>query len=129
MKSARGADDLNAGGVVASPVAQMRLTPADVEMLVFVGRCRFATVAQVARWAGRSEKKVYPRFLGMRAHELVEFSRPLNEPGVYLATRAGLVAAGLDLPPARVDVATFTHDRLVADLAAGLEAAGRWWSH
>jgi hypothetical protein len=105
-------------------VAQMRLTRDDVAMLGFVGRCRFATVAQVARWAGRTEKKVYPRLLGLRSHGLVEFSRPLNEPGVYLATRSGLTAAGLDLPPARIDLATFTHDRLVADLAASFEAGG-----
>jgi hypothetical protein len=102
----------------------MRLTPADVDVLGFLGRCRFATVAQVARWSGRSEKKIYPRLCGLRAHELVEFHRPLIERGVYLATRAGLAAAGLDLPPARVDIATFTHDRLVGDVVVDLEAAG-----
>jgi hypothetical protein len=106
------------------PVSRIRLTPADVEVLRFVGRHRFATVPQVARWAGRSEKKIYPRMCGLRAHELVEFRRPLIERGVYLATRAGLVAAGLNLPPARVEIATFTHDRLVADLAVNLERDG-----
>ena len=34
---------------------------------------------------------------------------------------SGLVAAGLNLPPARVEIATFNHDRLVADLAVDLE--------
>jgi hypothetical protein len=106
------------------PVKGIRLTPADVEVLRFVGRHRFATVPQVARWAGRSEKKIYPRLCGLRAHDLVEFHRPLIERGVYVATRAGLVAAGLNLPPARVEIATFTHDRLVADLAVDLERDG-----
>jgi len=106
------------------PVSRIRLTQGDVEVLGFVGRHRFATAPQVARWAGRSEKKIYPRLCGLRAHELVEFHRPLIERGVYVATRAGLAAAGLDLPPARVEIATFTHDRLVADLAVDLERAG-----
>ncbi|MGH2670102.1 MAG: hypothetical protein ACRDH5_13485 [bacterium] len=119
------AGDGQPGGVVpVTSSAAMRLTPADIDVLRFVGRCRFATVPQVARWAGRTEKKIYPRLLGMRSHELVEFHRPLNERGVYVATRAGLAVAGLDLPPARIDLATFTHDRLVADLAVSLETAG-----
>lgn len=102
----------------------IRLTPRDVEVLRFLGRQRFATVPQLARWAARSEKKIYPRLCGLRAHELVEFRRPLVERGVYLATRSGLATAGLNLPPARVEIATFTHDRLVADLAVDLERAG-----
>lgn len=105
-------------------MSRIRLTPGDVEVLRFVGRHRFATVLQLARWAGRSEKKMYPRLCGLRVHELVEFHRPLIERGVYVATRAGLSAAGLNLPPARVEIATFTHDRLVADFAVDLERDG-----
>ncbi|MGH2667736.1 MAG: hypothetical protein ACRDH5_01200 [bacterium] len=102
----------------------IRLTPGDVEVLRFVGRHRFATAPQLARLTGRTEKKIYPRLLGLREHDLVEFCRPLIERGVYLATRAGLVTAGLVLPVARVDVATFTHDRMVADLAVDFERSG-----
>lgn len=102
----------------------IRLTPGDIAVLRFLGRQRFATAPQVARWAGRTEKKIYPRLCGLRAQELVEFRRPLIERGVYLATRAGLATAGLSLSAARVDIATFTHDRLVADLAVDLERGG-----
>jgi hypothetical protein len=101
-----------------------RLTPGDVDVLHLAGRHRFVTAAQAARAVGRAEKKIYPRLLGMRSWGLVEFHRPLISRGVYLATRLGLATAGLTLPPARVELATFTHDRLVTDLAVDLEAVG-----
>jgi len=100
----------------------MRLTPGDFDVVRFVGRHRFATAAQVARAMGRSEKKIYPRLLGLRSAGLVAFERPLIAPGVYLATRQGLGAVGLALPPATVELATFIHDRTVTDVAAGFEA-------
>lgn len=102
----------------------IRFTPTDVAVLRFLGRQRFATAPQLARWARRSEKKLYPRLCGLRAASLVDFRRPFIERGVYLATRAGLELAGLDLPAPRVDIRTFAHDRLVAGLAVDLERAG-----
>lgn len=101
-----------------------RLTPSDIAVLRLAGRHRFVTVAQAARGVGRAEKKVYPRLLGMRSWGLVEFHRPLISRGVYVASRTGLATAGLSLPPARVEVSTFHHDRLVTDVAVDLEVAG-----
>lgn len=101
-----------------------RITEGDLELVRFLGRHRFATVPQVARYAARTEKKVYARLQGLRAHGLVDYRRPLIDPGVYLATRAGLEVAGLDLPVAAIDIRTFFHDRAVAGLAAALEADG-----
>jgi len=100
----------------------MRLTPGDFDVVRFVGRHRFATAAQVARAVGRTEKKIYPRLLGLRSAGLVTFERPLIASGVYLATRQGLAAVGLTMPPATIELATFIHDRTVTDVAAGLEA-------
>lgn len=101
-----------------------RLTPSDIAVLRLAGRHRFVTVAQAARGVGRAEKKVYPRLLGMRSWGLVDFHRPLVYRGVYVASRAGLATAGLALPPARIDVSTFHHDRLVTDVAIDAELAG-----
>jgi hypothetical protein len=105
-------------------MSMRRLTPGDVDVLRLAGRHRFVTAAQAARAVSRAEKKIYPRLLGMRSWGLVEFHRPLISRGVYLATRLGLATAGLTLPPARVELATFNHDRLVVALAVDLEAAG-----
>ncbi|HLI55583.1 MAG TPA: hypothetical protein VKY26_00995 [Actinomycetota bacterium] len=102
----------------------LRLTPGDFAVLRFVGRHRFATVAQVARVTGRTEKKIYPRLLGLRSHGLVTFERPVVDRGVYLASRAGLRAAELALPVATVELGRFFHDRAVTELAAALEANG-----
>ncbi len=53
---------------------------------------------------------------------LLEHARIFHAaPGVYLATRAGLAAVDLDLPPARVDLRTYAHDLELSSLVVKLE--------
>jgi hypothetical protein len=55
--------------------------------------------------------------LGLLAHRRVFHGRP----GVYWATESGLAAIGLRLSPAGVDIRTYEHDRLAAEVAIELE--------
>ncbi len=54
---------------------------------------------------------------GLLQHERYLHARP----GVYFATRAGLAATGVALPPARLGPATYEHQVAVASLAIALE--------
>ena len=99
-----------------------RVTGRDLGMVRWVGRQRFAEAGQVARRFCMDERNAYRRLRGLVELGLLEHLRVLHaQPGVYLATRAGLAAVELDLPPARVDLRTYGHDRDAADLAVELE--------
>jgi hypothetical protein len=97
------------------------ITDQDLEILGWLGRHRFASVLQVARWSGRPEKVAYRRLAAMRDRELVAYERPTLDHGVYVATRAGLRLAGLELPPTTVDIRCYHHDKAVLELALALE--------
>ncbi|MGH2762797.1 MAG: hypothetical protein ACRDL4_01235 [Thermoleophilaceae bacterium] len=91
-------------------------------MVRWTGRLRFAEAPQVARRFGMDQRNAYRRLHGLVAHSLLEHRRIFHaEPGAYLATRAGLDAAGLQLPRPRVDVRTYRHDREVAWVLIALE--------
>jgi hypothetical protein len=91
-------------------------------MLAWIGRQRFAEAAQVARRFGIAERHVYRRLRGLVALGLLDHRRLLhNQPGVYWATRGGLDAAELRLPPAGIDIRTYAHDRIAAEVAIDLE--------
>jgi hypothetical protein len=64
----------------------------------------------------------YARLGGLARLGLLGHTRIFHrEPGVYLATRPGLALVDLDLPPARVDLRTYTHDVELASLVLELE--------
>lgn len=98
-----------------------RVTDRDLAIVGWLGRLRFAEAAQVSRRFGLGERHAYRRLRGLVAAGLLDHRRVFhNQPGAYWATRAGLDAAGLRLPPAGIDIRTYEHDRLAAALAIDL---------
>lgn len=99
-----------------------RVTDRDLAMVRWVGRLRFAEAAQVGRRFGLDERHTYRRLRGLIRAGLLDHRRVFhNQPGAYWATRAGLDATGLRLPPAGIDIRTYEHDRLAAVAAIVLE--------
>ncbi|MGH9024046.1 MAG: replication-relaxation family protein [Acidimicrobiia bacterium] len=101
------------------------ITPGDLEMLSWLGRHRFVSAPQVARFSRRPQKVAYRRLAALRERQLVAYERPVLGNGCYWATKDGLALAGIDLRPARVDIRSLFHDRAVVDLALELEACGQ----
>jgi hypothetical protein len=98
-----------------------RVTDRDLAMVCWLGRLRFAEAAQVARCFDLGERHAYRRLRGLIAVGLIDHRRVFhNQPGAYWATRVGLDAAGLQLPPAGIDIRTYDHDRLAATVAIDL---------
>lgn len=80
------------------------------------------TAAQVAERFELGRAVSYARLSGLVSLGLLEHVRVFHAvPGVYLATRGGLVVADLALPPARVDVRTYEHDLELSSLTIDLE--------
>jgi hypothetical protein len=70
-----------------------------------------ATAAQVANRFELGRAVSYSRLSGLVKLGLLEHARIFHAaPGVYLATRPGLVSVNLALPPSRVDLRTYEHD-------------------
>ena len=102
--------------------AGFRLTGRDLEIVRWIGRLRFAEAEQVASRFGMDARNAYRRLRGLVAVGLLEHRRVFHaQPGAYAATRFGLQSAGLRLPPARLDVRTYRHDRIAAGVAVELE--------
>lgn len=92
-------------------------------MVGWIGRQRFAEAVQVARRFEMDERNTYRRLRGLAGVGLLGHRRVFHrQPGAYWATRPGLEAAGLRVRPAEIDIRTYEHDRLAADLAIELEA-------
>jgi hypothetical protein len=69
------------------------------------------TATQVAERFELGRAVGYARLKGLVGLGLLDHARIFHAaPGVYTATRAGLAAVDLALPPARVDVRTYNHD-------------------
>lgn len=99
-----------------------RVTDRDLAMVRWIGRLRFAEAAQVGRRFGLDERHVYRRLRGLVRAGLLDHRRVFhNQPGAYWATRAGLDATDLRLPPAGIDIRTYEHDRLAAVATIALE--------
>jgi hypothetical protein len=99
-----------------------RVTARDREIVHWIGRLRIATAAQVGERFVLGRAVSYARLsglvrLGLRTHVRIFH----GEPGVYLATRAGLAIVDLELPPARVDIRTYAHDVELSSLVVELE--------
>lgn len=103
-------------------VRGFRLTPRDREMVRWIGRLRMATAGQVAERFGVGRAVGYARLGGLVKLGLLQHLRIFHAtPGVYTATKIGLAAVDLDLPPARVDVRTYEHDLELSSLVIDLE--------
>lgn len=99
-----------------------RITERDLALVRWIGRFRFAEARQVATRFCMDERNAYRRLRGLVAAGLLEHRRIFYaEPGAYFATKAGLSAADVVLPPPRIDIRTYEHDRRAAELAVSLE--------
>lgn len=91
-------------------------------MVRWIGRLRFALAGQVAGRFAMDERNAYRRLRGLVGLGLLEHRRVFHaQPGVYLATVAGLQAAEVELPRPRVDIRTYRHDRIATDVLVELE--------
>lgn len=103
-------------------LTRFRITERDVAMVRWVGRLRFAEARQVAARFRMDERNAYRRLRGLVGAGLLEHRRIFHaEPGAYFATKAGLATSGVVLPPPRIDIRTYEHDRRAAEIALDLE--------
>lgn len=99
-----------------------RLTVRDKAIVAFAGRQRGVEARQVAERFEMDLANAYRRSARLVEAGLLEHRHVLHGlPGVYMATRAGLDWAGLGLPVARIDLATYAHDLEAVWLALALE--------
>jgi hypothetical protein len=103
-------------------LTRFRLTDRDLAIVRWIGRLRFAEARHVAARFRMDERNAYRRLRGLVEAELLQHRRVFHgEPGAYSATKVGLGAAGVQLPPPRIDIRTYSHDRHTAELAIELE--------
>jgi hypothetical protein len=115
----RGQLHLGAGTTV---VRGFRVTARDKQIVRWISRLRMATAAQVAARFRLGRAVTYTRLGGLLQLGLLEHVRIFHsEPGVYCATRLGLSVAGLELPPARIDIRSYAHDVDLSALVIDLE--------
>lgn len=110
---------------MGSAKPSLRLTERDKELLSWIGRFRIASAMQVGLKFGMSRVVTYRRLAGLVAEGYLTHQRKFHgEPGVFMTTRAGLILADLNLPPATLDIRTYRHDMMVTWLAISLEQQG-----
>lgn len=97
------------------------VTERDIEIVRWLGRHRLATAEQVAKRFGMHRSKSYQRLKVAVDAGLVRHELGVRSCRLYLATRAGLSLAGLDLPVATVSAASCAHDLALVDIAILLE--------
>jgi hypothetical protein len=106
----------------ARPAGGFRITSRDREIVRWIGRLRMVTATQISERFAVGRAVGYARLGGLVKLGLLEHARIFHAtPGVYMATRAGLAAVDLALPPARVDVRTYDHDLELSSLVIDLE--------
>lgn len=82
------------------PRRGFRATSRDREIVRWIGRLRMVTAAQVSERFDVGRAVGYARLSGLVNLGLLQHTRIFHAtPGVYLATRLGLAAVDLDLPP------------------------------
>lgn len=106
------------------PRAARRITPRDEQLLAWLARQRFATAPQIAARFGIGVNRCARRLGELAAAGLVDRQQPFLAPSVYLVTPAGLGVADSGLPPPRLDLRTFRHDRGVTELVVAFELQG-----
>lgn len=100
----------------------MLLTARDRELVEWIGRFGAVEAEQVMGWFGMGRTAAYRRLRACVDAELLAHMRVLHgEPGLYVATRAGLQWAGQgDFEPCRVSVALVRHIQASARAAVVL---------
>lgn len=102
----------------------LRITNRDLKIVGWVGRQRFASAEQVQSRFGMDRSRTYRRLRATASAGLIEHRQILHGAGVYLATERGLGAVDLELPQAKIDLRTYSHDLALAGLCASYELAG-----
>lgn len=97
------------------------VTDRDIEIVRWLGRHRLATADQVMRRFGLQRSKAYLRLSVLVDNDLVRHETGIRSARVYLATKLGLAAAGLDMPGGTVSASSFAHDLAVIDVAIPIE--------
>src|SRR3954466_14317015 len=87
-----------------------RITERDVAIVRFVGRQVGAEARQIAAWQEMDRAHVFRRCkrlvdLGLLRQERVVHGRP----GLYVATKAGLEFADVQLPAAKINLWSYVH--------------------
>lgn len=87
-----------------------RITGRDDEIVRFIGGHSGVEARQLACWLEIDRSNLQRRLARLIDYGLLDHRRVLyGRPGVYRATRAGLIRAGLALPLARINVAQYDH--------------------
>jgi hypothetical protein len=101
----------------------MLFTARDRSLVEWIGRFGAVEAEQVMAWFGMGRTATYRRLRACVQAGLLVHARVLHgEPGLYVATRAGLQWAGLgDFEPSRVSVALVRHAQASARAAVILD--------
>jgi DNA-binding PadR family transcriptional regulator len=104
----------------------VQITDRDIKIFQFLGKHRFATVAQIARYVGANEKKAYKRLNSLRKTGFLAYERIFyREKGVYFLRSKGRQVLGLDAAnSSRVVPGTYRHDLFVIDIALEFQEKG-----
>ena len=87
-----------------------RITDRDEAIVRFVGLQVGVEARQVAAWQAMDRAHVFRRCARLVQLGLLRQERVVHgQPGLYLATKAGLDFAGLELPAARVNLWSYVH--------------------
>ena len=111
-------------------VPGVAVTGRDREVLVYAARHWAVTAEQVRRRFFGDISAAYRRLRELEREGLLKHERVFfGEPGIYRTTGSGIGLVGLDLSPARVEVAQLKHHLAVVDLSEDLLAehpGSRW---
>lgn len=100
----------------------MRITERDREMVEAVARYGVMEEEMVRRWWFGTRQAAYRRLKMLVDSGLLAHDRVLhNRPGVYRATKAGIVFAGLELHPAGINLQHLEHSLELVNLAEKLQ--------
>lgn len=102
-----------------------RITERDVEIIGWIARWRFASLAQVRARFSLGRSVAYECLGRLVERGCLEFERLfVGRPAVYTVTATGLGLAEVALPRVGVDLRTYRHDAALVDVAIGLETRG-----